>query len=240
MRKLHELNKIAVDKKATATGYNEICHCLAEMLLSHGAALWMLNAQYRHYICKGTYNRNWMVTKEEKITFEDKNAVINFTRQAMQGNSWQGWWEGTIGEEPLGSTWENEKHNQGIAGQGIRHLCCIPVYSQQHNNLPNDDIVLAFIVLYNKINSKYDTHWKHLFRLVSRYTAVVFEAMQEQDEQERRNRSFIRHELKAQMDRISDRAAYLRESNNNLLSLLNVLPETQRYASQYLQASKNG
>ncbi len=240
LRKLHELNKIAVDKKTTDIGYNEICHCLAEMLLSHGVALWVLNAQDRYYTCAGTYNRNWEVPKEEKITFEDKNEVINFTRQAMQDKSWLGWWEGTIGEEPLGSAWKNEKRNQGIAERGIRHLCCIPVYSQRHNDLPNDNIVLAFIVLYNKIDSKYDTRWKHLFRLVSRYAAVVFEAMQEQDEQERRNRSSIQHELKAQIDRISDRVTYLRESNNNLLSLLDTLPETQRYASRQYHASQSG
>jgi len=238
LRKLHELNKIAVDKKATDIGYNDICHCLAEMLLSHGTALWVLNAQDRYYTCAGTYNRNWGVLKEEKITFEDKSAVINFTRQAMQDESWQGWWEGTIGEEPLGSAWKNEKRNQGIAEQGIRHLCCIPVYSQQPNNLHNDNIVLAFIVLYNKIDSKYDTRWKHLFRLVSRYAAVVFEAMQEQDEQERRSRSSIQHELKAQIDRISDRVTYLSESNNNLLSLLDTLPETQHYASRHYHASQ--
>jgi len=86
----------------------------------------------------------------------------------------------------------------------IHSLCCIPVNLPQKPDTLDETPVLAFIVLYNNVNL-YDNRWSHWFKLVARYTAVIFEAMQEQDKWERKSRQIIHHELHSKIKAIVDR-----------------------------------
>ncbi|OQW92293.1 MAG: hypothetical protein BWK78_02120 [Thiotrichaceae bacterium IS1] len=214
LAKLHEMNKIAVDKKATPEGYDGICRCLSEMLLSYGAGLWVRGQEQNlnSFLCKGRHNRPWeqkLSPEEEKIRPGQKSAVTKAIEERQKEKKlWQGWWEGKVGEdETLDADWKRLPRNKLLCEEGIQTLCSIPVYVPSEN-----DEVLAVIVLYNKTGKKYDIGWKHFFDLVARYTALVLEAMQAQSEHERRSRAFISHEVKTHVDFLLDKANSLRES----------------------------
>ncbi|MEZ5673315.1 MAG: ATP-binding protein, partial [Thiotrichaceae bacterium] len=209
LQKLQELNKIAVNEMATPPGYGKICKCLAELLISHGAAVWIYEPQEGgYYKCKGVYQRDWEQIpplKDERIYLNDKDAVIMYTREAQKQQNWQGWWEKYLDELP--ESWGRMHRNQPLTTKGINTIACIPILSSQQGENAE---TIAYIVLYNKIRRKYDERWKHYFAFVARYTASVLEAIQAQTEWERRSRSFIRHEIRSNVNQISDRTSEIK------------------------------
>jgi signal transduction histidine kinase len=209
LKKLQQLNKIAVNEKETPEGYDKICQCLAELLMSYGAAIWVYESQAGgYYKCKGVYQRQWNQQpslRDEKIYLSDKESVIIYTREEVRQHPEKVWWEKHLDELP--PQWKDLQRNHPLIEKGIKSIACIPIYSSQQQEHQE---TIAYIVLYNKADRKYDERWKHYFGFVARYTAIVLEAIQAQTVLERRSRRFVRHEIKSNVNQISDRVSELK------------------------------
>lgn len=202
--------------------YNIICENLAGLFLSYGASIWVLDPVGKGYFsCMGCYNNHRLLdellkatkNKSERPSYKvtDKTSILGQALRKMQASNKQTankvWCHSVVGDDLLNDIWRQEPDNQELIRLGIRSINIIPVTSYERDEENNK--VVAIIFLYNKTVDTFNHRWRHLVTFVTRYIALILEAIHAQYDWERRARGFIAHEMKTQVDSVRDRTTAL-------------------------------
>ncbi|OQW88239.1 MAG: hypothetical protein BWK78_08560 [Thiotrichaceae bacterium IS1] len=208
LRGLHKLN-LTKNQNQVDEEYQNICHQLAAIFLSHSATLWVpSSSQPTKYTCVGWYvNKSFITSDCGQWENDENNQLISGILKSKEL-----FYQEEVGKGHFIKNWQTAQPKP-FQDFKITHICVIPFYvSEQKEEL------IGTVMLYNRKNDigSFDTFegWNHKIKFVGEYVAMLLKTIDVQQKEGQHNQNFIAHEMKQNVTLIREQASTFGKNRN--------------------------